>query len=104
MLQNFLNYFLSNFGFKITSLGSTYSIPISSKNSDPNLSLINSKGVLFLFDSLTYGDADNDAESIKKYFGVTFSNGTKLCKDNAKYISPKFADDGVLDVFNYFSL
>lgn len=52
----------------------------------------------------TFGDADNDVESIKKYFGVTFSNGTKLCKDNAKYISPKFADDGVLDAFNYFSL
>lgn len=46
-----------------------------------------------------FGDADNDASSIKKYFGVTFKNGSSSCKKFAKYVSNKESDEGVLDAF-----
>ena len=51
-----------------------------------------------------FGDGSNDEDSIKKYCGITFINGTDNCKKLAKYVSSFDSDQGVIDAFNNFDL
>lgn len=54
-------------------------------------------------DIYAFGDADNDYLSIKNYNGATFSQGSKLCKEYAKYVSNESEDNWVIDALKYFS-